>query len=79
MGQSSGMVDFTYDTYSQEDRVLVSYEGVTLFDTGCVGATGTVPLTYNGTSTAITVEVQPNCASPGATGTSWDFSVTCPT
>ena len=79
LGQSSGMVDFSYDTDFIQDRIIVSYQGVTLFDTGCVGAAGTMPITYNGTSTSITVEVQPNCAGPGATGTSWDFSVSCPT
>lgn len=79
LGQASGTVDFSYDTYSQEDRMIVSYEGAVLFDSGCVGQQQTVPVTYSGTSTSITVEVQPNCVDPSQSGTSWEFSVTCPT
>jgi hypothetical protein len=40
LGRSSGTFLFTYNTQNLEDRMLVLYEGRTLFDTGCVG-TGT--------------------------------------
>ena len=78
LGKTSGTFNFTYNTYTQKDRIIVTYQnGVPpLFDTGCVGAMGTKPLTFNGTDTFITVEVQPNCA--GGSGTSWDYSVSCP-
>lgn len=79
LGQSSGTVEFSYNTYSQQDQVIVSYEGSVLFDSGCVGMSETVPLSYSGASTSLTVELQPNCADPGSSGTSWDFSVSCPT
>lgn len=79
LGASSGTFVFSYDTFTQQDRITVSYEGATIFDTGCVGAQASVPLTISGTSTSVTVSVEPNCASPGATGTQWEFSVGCPT
>ena len=76
MGQSSGTFRFDYDTYAQQDRMTVTYEGTTLFDTGCVGASGTQYISYSGSSNNVTVSVQPNCA--GGTGTSWTFTVYCP-
>ncbi len=76
MNQTSGTFDFTYNTKTLEDRIIVSYEGTLLFDTGCVGATDTVPLSYSGTTTTITVSTMPNCA--GGSGTAWDFGATCP-
>ena len=76
LGKPAGTFNFTYDTYFQQDRIIVRYQNSTLFDTGCVGASGTRALTYNGTSTSINVEVIPNCA--GGTGTAWTYSVSCP-
>jgi hypothetical protein len=76
LGKSSGQFDFSYNTYSQKDQILVKYQGTTLFDTGCVGTSGTKTLNYNGSSTQITVQVIPNCA--GGSGTAWDYSVACP-
>ncbi len=75
LGRFSGRFDFWYDTYSQEDRMIVRYEGRTLFDTGCVGATGTRTLAFSGRSSVVEVEVIPNCA--GGFGTAWEFSVSC--
>jgi murein DD-endopeptidase MepM/ murein hydrolase activator NlpD len=77
MGKAAGSFTFSYNTYSIRDQMVVSYEGKTLFDTGCVGASGSVSLTYSGTSTTITVQVTPNCAG-GTSGTQWDFTVGCP-
>lgn len=76
LGKSSGQFDFSYNTYTQKDQILVKYQGTTLFDTGCVGTSGTKALTYNGSSTQITVQVIPNCA--GGSGTAWNYSVACP-
>lgn len=76
MGKTSGTFSFSYDTYSIADRIVVSYEGQTLFDTGCVGASGSVNLSYAGTSSIVTVRVTPNCA--GDSGTQWTFTVGCP-
>jgi hypothetical protein len=76
LGKPSGTFNFTYDTYSLKDRIIVRYQNNVLFDTGCVGESGTRPLSDSGTSTSITVEVVPNCA--GGTGTAWEYSVSCP-
>jgi hypothetical protein len=80
LARTSGTFDFTYDTFGIEDRMIVKYEGKTIFDTGCVGTTApeTVAITYNGTSTTVTVQVTPNCAG-GTSGTAWEFTVGCPT
>jgi hypothetical protein len=76
MGRSSGSFVFQYDTYSIPDRIIVSYEGSVLFDTGCVGQADSRTLIYSGTSTAITVQVIPNCT--GTTSTAWVYTVDCP-
>lgn len=76
MGKSSGTFSFYYDTYNIPDVVKVSYEGRTLFDSGCIGKSSTETLTYSGTSSRVTVQVTPNCA--GTKGTGWTFTVACP-
>ena len=78
LGQRSGTFNFSYETYSQEDRMIVTYEGNILFDTGCVGTSGTrtEPISYSGKSSNVTVKVFPNC--PGGSGTLWNFTVNCP-
>ena len=76
LGRRSGTFTFTYQTYGQPDRMVVSYEGRSLFDTGCVGASGAQNLSYSGNATTITVQVTPNCR--GGSGTAWDFTVSCP-
>lgn len=76
LGINHGTFQFDYNTYSQQDQIIVSYQGTILFDTGCVGASGTKYLSYSGTSTSVTADVHPNCA--GGTGTAWNFTVYCP-
>lgn len=76
LGKASGSFNFSYDTYWQQDQIIVRYQGATLFDTGCVGASGTKALSFNGTATEISVQVIPNCA--GGSGTAWDYAVSCP-
>jgi hypothetical protein len=78
LGKKSGTFQFDYETYSVNDRMIVTYEGKTLYDSGCIGTNGikTEYISYSGNSTAITVDVQPNCE--GAVSTQWDFVVYCP-
>jgi len=78
LGKKSGTFQFDYETYSVNDRMIITYEGKTLYDSGCVGTNGikTEYISYSGNSTAITVDVQPNCE--GAVSTQWDFVVYCP-
>ena len=77
LGRTSGRFVFNYQTYSQEDRMIVRYEGRMLFDTSCVGAQGSRTLSFSGRSSVVEVEVIPNCA--GGSGTAWDFQVACAT
>ncbi|RIH66655.1 carboxypeptidase regulatory-like domain-containing protein [Mariniphaga sediminis] len=77
LGQSFGTFTFDYETYDIKDQILVSQGGQIIFNTGCVGADGSVPLKLNGRSSTITVKVNPNC--DGTNGTSWNFTVHCPT
>ncbi|WP_420264569.1 hypothetical protein [Candidatus Magnetominusculus dajiuhuensis] len=78
MGKTGGSFTFTYDTYSIPDEIKLTYEGKTIYDTGCVGASGSKDLTFGvGTTTSITAIVTPNC-SGGTSGTAWEFSVSCP-
>ncbi len=76
LGQSYGTFMFDYETYSVKDQIIVSQGGTVLFNSGCVGQSGSIPLTLNGFSTTITVRVNPNC--DGTSGTSWNFTVHCP-
>lgn len=77
LGSNSGTFEFSYQTFSIQDQIIVSHEGQTLFDTGCVGASGTESLTYSGNSSLVTVQVIPNCSGP-TTGTAWNWSINCP-
>jgi len=76
LGEDSGTFVFEYDTYAVEDRMQVTYEGRVLFDTGCVGASGSVPISYSGNAKIVGVNVFPNCS--GTTFTAWEFTVRCP-
>jgi hypothetical protein len=78
LGKTAGTFQFQYDTVSIMDRILIEYEGQTLFDSGCIGTNGDLfeNIVYSGNSTNITVRVLPNCA--GTSGTYWSFQVGCP-
>ncbi len=78
LGKNEGTIAFSYETYRIKDRIIVTYEGKVLHDSGCVGTGGTktVNLTYKGQSTQIQVRVEPNCA--GESGTAWNYTVNCP-
>ena len=77
-GQTSGSFLLKYDTGDRsDDRVVVLYEGRTLFDSGCVSTGGPQmrALNFSGNSSAVTVQVMPNCR--GGWGSSWSIEVAC--
>ncbi|MBK6687940.1 MAG: hypothetical protein IPG45_25930 [Deltaproteobacteria bacterium] len=76
LGQTSGTFELIYDTYFQEDLIRVLYEGTEIFSSGCVGESKMIRIPYSGSTTTVTVEVEPNCN--GGSGTAWEFQVNCP-
>ncbi len=74
--KTSGTFSFRREANNVKDRFVVSYQGSTLYDSGCVSGATTVSLPYSGSSTYVNVTVYPNCE--GTTGTAWDFTVGCP-
>lgn len=76
LGQSYGSFMFDYDTVSQEDQIIVTNGGRTIFNSGCVGESKSIRLNLTGFSPTITVRVNPNCN--GGSGTQWYFTVHCP-
>ena len=76
LGRFSGRFDFWYQHQVRKDRMIVRYEGTSLFDTGCVGGGDTRTLSFSGSSSIVEVEVIPNCE--GFSGmTVWEFRVSC--
>ena len=63
LGKSSGTFRFYHETYIEPDRMVITYEGRTLFDSGCVGTDGRrlVNLTYAGQDTSVTLTVYSLC------------------
>lgn len=82
LGKNSGTFNFTYDTMSVPDQIIITYEGQTLYDTGCVGSTNsttysaTVPISYSGSSSQILVTVNGDCTNTGST--QWTYNISCP-
>ena len=76
MGTNSGSFQFSYETFTKKDRIIVKHDNVQIFDTGCVGEARTKTINFSGSSTTITVEVLPNCA--GDNDTAWNYTVNCP-
>lgn len=73
LGQSSGTFAFTYQAYTVPDQFDVIYQGQVIYSTNQpVSGGATVPITYSGTSTEVTVVVT------GPVGTAWDYVVNCP-
>jgi len=80
MGSTSATFTFDYDTYTIKDRITVWNGATRVFDTGCVGASGSVSISYSSSSSSIRVDVEPNCdctSSSGCSGTAWNFKVHC--
>lgn len=69
---------FEFETYTEEDMIIVSQGGRTLFNSGCVGTKGrrVVQLKKGMFSSEIVVDVRPNCNN--GTSTQWEFMVHCP-
>jgi hypothetical protein len=76
MGKTPATFQFDWATFSVKDRVVISHDGTTLFDSGCVGSSGSQTLNYSGGSTQVRVQVFANCE--GDTGTAWEYTVHCP-
>lgn len=76
VGRTPGTVKFSYEMYKVKDRMIVSYGGQTLYDTGCVSGRKTVELYLPGFSDYVTVSVEPACERKG---TEWNFRLECPT
>ncbi|MEM7481801.1 MAG: M4 family metallopeptidase [Acidobacteriota bacterium] len=91
LGSNSGTTIFGINTFTVPDRMLVKYEGQTIFDTLCLSTEPTFgcdsqcccsggacdcAIPFSGTSTQMTVEVIPNCA--GTADTAWAFTLSCP-
>ena len=72
-----GSLNFSYDTYSVKDRIHIYYGGIKIFDSGCVGASGSQTLTLNGISSVFTIIVDPRC-DMDTSDTSWNFTLGCP-
>lgn len=77
MHAPAGTFEFSYETFTAKDDITVEYEGKPLFQTGCVGASGTETLQFEGKSTSITVRVDADCGG-GEPNTEWNFTVDCP-
>jgi hypothetical protein len=76
LGTAFGSFVFNYQTFDIKDQIIVSQGGQTIFNSGCVGESGSVTLNLNGFSNTISVRVNPNCG--GTSGTAWNFTVHCP-
>jgi N-acetylneuraminic acid mutarotase len=85
MGKTSGNVTLTYQTFVVHDRIMVLYQGgVVIADTGC-RATGdpasavAQSFSYSGSSSQLTVRVEPNCdPQTAAPSTQWNYKLSCP-
>lgn len=66
-------VDF--ESFTVKDRLIISANGSSIYDSGCIGAN--VTPTVNGPSgtTSVRVQVIPNCE--GTTGTAWTLRIEC--
>ena len=73
LGSYCGTFDFQYDTFVVPDSIEIFYDSKTIFQVGPVGENNTVPITYSGSSTVITVIV-----TAPLTGTAWNYNVGCP-
>ncbi len=73
-----GKLDFSYKTYNVKDRIHIYYGGSKVFDTGCVGTSGSQTLTLNGSSSIFTIIVDPQCDG-NTSDTNWNFTLGCPT
>ncbi len=80
LGQTSGTLEFHYDTINVPDIMEVWYEGSLLKSSGCWGSMGWGwdTIDYQGSSTKISVIVYPHCDPAYTYDTLWSFMVKCP-
>ncbi|MGZ6142700.1 MAG: hypothetical protein ACXWLM_05145 [Myxococcales bacterium] len=77
MGKDAGAFVFEWNTYGIADKIAVSYEDKVIFDSGCVGGSGSPTLPFHGASTQVTVSVTPDCKA-ATSGSQWEYTVSCP-
>ncbi len=74
LGRTGGTFTFSYNAFSIPDRFDITYEGRQVFTTGdLVSGSASVPVSYGGSSTTITVVV-----TGSSSGTAWNYTVGCP-
>ena len=80
LGKTSGTFRFDHQTYTEPDRMVITYEGRTLFDSGCIGTKypKSAYLTYSGQETNIILTVHELCSPTPQMNTVWKFDVDCP-
>lgn len=74
--RTTGTLQFSFDTYTVKDRIHIYNGGTKVFDTGCVGSSGSQTLTLNGSS-IFRIVVDPLC-DPNESDTQWSFTLGCP-
>ncbi len=94
LGKTAGNFSITYTTYTIADKIDVYYEGQLKWSSGCT-STGeqnpnvpnspgiyfnSVPISFNGNSSEVTVNVTPWCnPQPGEqASTEWAYTLNCP-
>jgi len=70
--KATGTLTFTYSTYTVKDRIHIYYANGKVFDSGCVGASGSQNFTLNGSSSVFRIIVDPLC-DPTESNTAWDW------
>ncbi|MBK8701208.1 MAG: hypothetical protein IPN29_17390 [Saprospiraceae bacterium] len=75
--RTTGSLTFTFDTQTIKDRIHIYHGGAKVFDSGCVGTSGSQVLTLNGYSSIFTIVVDPLC-DPTESNTAWSFTLGCP-
>lgn len=90
LGKTSGTFAFAYKTYEIHDQITITYQGTTLWTTGCVttpdpgGDTANAPWTtvsipFGGNQSQLKVRVDPNCnPNTAAPTTQWTYQLSCP-
>lgn len=93
LGRTSGTFTVSFETRWYPDRIIVTYEGLEILRSPCFKTWTIHPVTqvvtadigpqlfdvsYAGSSTQITVTVEPNCDAGFNNTTWWQYKVSCP-
>lgn len=73
LGKNCGTFDFTYDAFTIPDQFQILFENQILLDTGSISNGTTIPITYTGSTSMVSVVVIANL-----TGTAWTYTIGCP-